>query len=286
MKYLFWVASYPKSGNTWMRIFLANLQRRGDEPIDINTIKDYRASSRQLFDCFSGLEGSLLKDAEILHVMHQVYESVNAAQTRQAVLKTHAPYLCNSNGAKLFPTSVSQGAIYLVRNPLDVATSLANHNSLPIDNAIALMADDDYALCANRDGDPNDRLFEPVSTWSQNVLSWVEECEFPLLIIRYEDLILKTFESFSWAARFAGLSEDPVEIRQAIDHSSFDVLQKQEQARGFREKPENMGMFFRKGRAGSWPDELSSAQVARIIHDHGEVMRRFGYLTKDGTPIY
>ena len=55
MKNLFWLASYPKSGNTWVRVFLANLQKGGDEPVDINVIGDYWASGRDLLDRFYGL---------------------------------------------------------------------------------------------------------------------------------------------------------------------------------------------------------------------------------------
>jgi hypothetical protein len=287
MKNLLWLASYPKSGNTWMRIFLANLQKEADEPMDINALGDYWANNRELFNNFSGLESSLLTDDETLHIRYQIYEHLDEVTEKLTILKTHAPYLRNTNGERLFPKSVSLGVIYLIRDPLDIAISMANHNSSTLDEAITLMADETYALFANKGYSSQKQLFEPVSSWGENVLSWVEECEFPLLIIRYEDLVFQSFESFSRAAHFAGLSDDPNRIKHSIDNSSFDVLQKQEQANGFREKPKTMGdFFFRKGKVGAWREELSPAQVERIIHDQGEVMRRFGYLTEDGIPVY
>ena len=62
--------------------------------------------------------------------------------------------------------------------------------------------------------------------------------------------------------------------------------EKQEQIKGFQEKPKKMGNFFRKGKVGSWREELSPAQAERIIQDHGKVMRKFGYLAEDGIPVF
>lgn len=286
MKNLLWLASYPKSGNTWMRIFLANLQKGAIEPIDINMIGDCWAGERSLFDQFSGLESSLLTDSETLQIRHQVYKALNKTLNNLTLLKTHAPYLYNSEGEELFPVQASRGVIYLIRNPLDLAASLAHHNSSTLDEAISIMADETYALAANNAGRPKRLLFEPVSSWSQNITSWVNDCKFPLIVIRYENMIFQPFESFSRAAKFVELPEDPNQIKRAIAHSSFNLLQKQEQIKGFWERPTNMVPFFRKGKVGSWREELSPSQVERIIQDHGEVMRRFGYLTDEGKPIY
>lgn len=288
MKNLLWLASYPKSGNTWMRVFLANLQISNNEPVDINALEDYWAGSRNLFDHFSGLESSLLTDAETLHFRHIVYECLNVSVKKITLIKTHAPYHCNSEGADLFPASVSQGVIYIVRNPLDLVASLANHHSLTLDESISLLSNKEYALSANtnRTGKPGKELFEPISSWSRNVASWVDKCKFPLLVVRYEDLVFQPFETFSQAAHFSKLSEDPAQIRKAMSFSSFEKLQNQEKIKGFREKPTNMKRFFRNGKVGSWRQELSSAQAKQVIQDNRAMMQKFGYLTEDNLPVY
>ena len=286
MKNLLWLASYPKSGNTWMRVFLANLQKEGNEPVSINIIGDQMACSRNLFNQFSGLESTLLTDVETLNFRHKMYQFMNNAQEKLTFLKTHSHYLSHQNGEKLFPASISHGAIYLLRSPLDLAASLANHNASTIDASISLMSDESYTLFANANGNIQSQLREPISSWNQHVTSWTKEYELPILIIRYEDMVFQPLETFSRAAHFAGLSESPEQIQKAIQNSSFDVLQKQEQTQGFREKPHKTLPFFRKGKVGSWREELSPAQAAQIIENHGDVMRKFGYLTESGEPVY
>lgn len=286
MKNLLWLASYPKSGNTWMRVFLANIQCKEETSVDINALGDYWANQKNLFNLYSSLESTLLTDVETLEVRHHIYESMNATMEKLTFLKTHATYWQNLEVTRVFSAQPSRGAIYLIRNPLDLVASLANHNSSTFDEAISVMSDETYTLFANRQGKPSNSLLEPVSSWDRNVTSWADECEFPLLVIRYEDMIFQPFETFSRAASFAGLSEDPYQIKRAIEYSSFENLRKQEEEKGFQERPKKMEKFFRKGKVGSWPEELSPAQAEWIIHDHGAVMRRFGYLTEDGTPVY
>ena len=68
--------------------------------------------------------------------------------------------------------------------------------------------------------------------------------------------------------------------------SSFDELQRQEQEQGFAEQMAPGRSFFRKGKVGAWREALTSAQAARIIGDHRDVMTRFGYLSEAGEPVF
>jgi len=95
-----------------------------------------------------------------------------------------------------------------------------------------------------------------------------------------------TIENFTSVTRFVGLPVDGARVRKAIAFSSFDILRKQEEEHGYGEKMPTSESFFRKGETGSWREVLTNTQVARIIADHGEVMRRFGYLTEAGEPVF
>ena len=44
---IIWLASYPKSGNTWLRAFLHNLLRDPGRPYDINKLTDVTAGESQ-----------------------------------------------------------------------------------------------------------------------------------------------------------------------------------------------------------------------------------------------
>jgi hypothetical protein len=74
-------------------------------------------------------------------------------------------------------------------------------------------------------------------------------------------------------------------LKQAIELSSFEKLKKQEEAKGFNEKPKKAQRFFREGKSGQWQAVLSEEQIRRVINDHGEQMKRFGYITSDGKPL-
>jgi hypothetical protein len=103
-------------------------------------------------------------------------------------------------------------------------------------------------------------------------------------VFRFEDLKTRSLESFTAAARFAGLPSDESVIRRALGFSSFEELRRQERAHGFAERGRHARAFFREGRAGGWRASLTGAQVDRIIGGHQRVMRRFGYLDAHGLP--
>jgi hypothetical protein len=99
-----------------------------------------------------------------------------------------------------------------------------------------------------------------------------------IYVMRYEDMLAEPEKTFGGLARHLLLDPTPAQLREAIERSSFDKLKEQEDKEGFREKPKQAERFFREGRAGQWKEVLTKEQVDRIVRDHGEQMRRFGYL--------
>ena len=97
--------------------------------------------------------------------------------------------------------------------------------------------------------------------------------------MRYEDMVAAPRQAFGGLIRFLGGDPPEDRLERAVRFSDFAVLQAQERARGFIEQPaRSSGPFFRSGQVGQWQAVLTRAQAARIERDHGEVMRRFGYL--------
>ena len=98
---------------------------------------------------------------------------------------------------------------------------------------------------------PDEHLDHRFLSWSEHVLSWIEQEGFPVHVVRYEDMQGSPLETFTAAARFCGLACDPDSVRRALDHSSFEKLQKQERKSGFRERPKQArprASFFAKAR--------------------------------------
>lgn len=284
MSGVYWLASYPKSGNTWFRLFLQNLEQGGDWPVDINTLPTGDiASSRVWLDDVLGFDTTELDADEMDCLRPDVYRwSLGNAKTTYH--KIHDAYTCTSKGEALIGLEATLGALYIVRNPLDVACSLATYWSWGLDETIESMARHNMTLSGNQNR-LSEQVRQKLLTWSEHVKSWVDTSKIDRLVIRYEDMLCQPIETFTRAVRFFNLPVEPHRIEQAIRFSDFKVLSQQEEKNGFRECLPQVRRFFREGKSGSWRHQLSVQQVARIISDHGEVMLRFGYLDDFGQPV-
>ena len=272
-----WLASYPKSGNTWTRTFLHNLVKilgGEDDTQDINAMS--RFSTAELFMPFYkevlGFEPKEEHRKEIAAARHQVQQRIADAHDGIVFVNTHHA-LVMDRGHSTINFAVTSGAIYIVRNPLDVAISFSHHLNTSIDNAITRMA------TRNLETPISEKLvYEVYGSWSQHVESWTRKPHRAIYVMRYEDMLSDPEKTFGALARHLLLDATPAQLAQAIDKSSFDKLQAQEEKAGFRERPKQAERFFREGRAEQWKSVLTPDQVNRIVSDHREQMARFGYL--------
>jgi hypothetical protein len=279
---IYWLASYPKSGNTWLRIFLTNYWRNGDEPANINDLDGGPiASARGIFDEIVGLEASDLTPAEIDRYRPRVYEYLSANSQENLFLKVHDAFTYNADGEPIISQAATAGVIYLIRHPLDVAVSFAHHNHQPVEKIVKSMCDRDRTLL-DQPKRLHNQLRQQLLSWSEHVQSWVDRPNLRVLVVRYEDMKLEPMATFSKIIEFTGLVVDAARLQKALEFSRFDRLQAQEADRGFREKMPLAKSFFRRGEIGSWREVLTEEQVALLIATHKEVMQRFGYLTAAG----
>jgi hypothetical protein len=278
MAYITWLASYPKSGNTWFRAFLTALLNPGATDIDINALLPTPiASSRQLFDDMAGVTASDLTADEIDLLRPSVYRQDALESEGTVYHKVHDAYTLLPTGEPLFPSPESLASLYFIRNPLDVAVSFAHHLHTTTGEAIAAMNNPAYAFC-EKNNRLHNQLRQRLLTWSGHVRSWTEQQAIPVKVLRYEDMLARPLETFSEAVAFIRLEYTREQIQSALDRSSFDRLKQQENEKGFSERNAKSGSFFRKGVAGDWKNHLNDSQVQQIIAAHGEVMGKFGYL--------
>lgn len=281
---IYWLASYPKSGNTWFRIFLANLCDGGQGPVSINGIGETGiASSRMWLDEACGFDIADLAPDEVEDLRPAVYRW-SAQQPDTIHCKIHDAYTTTRSGEPLVSREATLGAIYILRNPLDVASSAASHWHVDVDGAIERMGNPGMCL-SHRPAGLTPQVRQKLLNWSQHVLSWVDAPGLSLHVMRYEDMLRSPLATFRAAARFLQLPDEPARVERAIRFSAFDELARQEAEDGFREKPQRTKRFFRHGQSGAWRKQLTPQQIDRIVTDHGDVMRRFGYLDAAGNPI-
>ena len=280
---IYWLASYPKSGNTWFRAFLQNLLEDGDEPVKINDLATGAiASARGWLDEVLGFDTAELTDDQVDRLRPEVYRwSVKSGEPEYH--KIHDAYTWTSDGRPVVGRGATLGALYIIRNPLDVAPSYANHSNCTIDEAIETMGRAG-AMSSRSRKRLRSQVRQKLLSWSGHVLSWVDAPGLKIEIVRYEDMLQDGPATFTRAARFLRLPESPERIEKAIRFSRFEALSKQEADEGFKERPHDTERFFRRGRSGGWRDTLNAEQVRRIVLQHGPVMRRFGYLDDAGNP--
>jgi hypothetical protein len=272
-----WLASYPKSGNTWTRYFLHSLveviEGRGEEPPDINALNALTTGivSNRAYRQVLGKDPRNATRFEIAAARGEVQRRFADAADGAALIKTHSALLVD-RGCPTINLSVTSGAVYIVRNPLDVVLSFAPHMGITVDAAIKRMATPGVETGVN-----DKTVYEVWGSWSEHVASWTRVQRQAIYVMRYEDMLEKPLETFGGLARHLLFQPSEEQLSRAVALPSFDVLRRQEDEKGFRERSQKAERFFREGRAGQWRSALSEAQVGAIVGAHEAQMRRFGY---------
>ena len=193
-------------------------------------------------------------------------------QLKTGLVKTH-----HTAGLHLgMPTinlSVTAGAIYIVRNPLDVAVSLHRFLSISYEEVAEIMqAGSDYVFRV-----PGASYYH-VGSWASNVDSWTRSQHQRLKIVRYEDMSIKPQETFAEIVNFLGFKNKVDRLPEVLSSISFSNLKDREKKQalgehGFLQKP-----YFRKGQSRNWREEISPALVRKITQGSENLLERFGYL--------
>jgi hypothetical protein len=202
---------------------------------------------------------ALITPAALTHMLDKSF------QFGDLYLKTHHAN-AQVDDIALIPPGLTNRAVYIVRDPRQVAVSYANHFKCSIDDAITSLGNEKLSIGSKEE------LSHVVASWSQHVKSWLT-ATFPRYIMRYEDIGPGPMQGM---LTFLGMEPDYERVLQAFEDCELHHFIEQEQAEGFGEAPEGM-TFFRA--LDPWYDVLTDEQADRIINDHGEVMEALKYAT-------
>jgi aryl sulfotransferase len=289
-----YLASYPKSGNTWCRVFITELRRlaRLDsaeataaaqlEEQELRLNRDLATgsivSSRHWLDDQLGIDSSDLSWPELDKIRGRAGHQRALYADCLRYHKVHDAFVsADSGGRPVVPVESCRGAVVVIRHPADVAVSLSHFFSWPNERCVAFLLDDQAGLCrSSKRGGQQVRQF--MGTWANHVQSWVDQPLIPVLLLRYEDLHAKPNTEFTRLAQFLDLPTDVALIRQATANTRFDKLRaKEEEEGGFREKPEGCERFFRSGRSGEGREQLTAEQILQLEEAFSATLIRFGY---------
>ena len=289
-----YLASYPKSGNTWCRVFITELRRlagldsaeaiataQGSER-ELRLNRDLATgsimSSRHWLDDQLGIDTSDLRWAEIDRVRGRIGHQRALYSECLRYHKVHdAFFSSDSMGRPVVPVEECRGAVVVIRHPADVAVSLSHFFSWDLERCVAFLLNEEAALCrSSKRGGQQVRQF--MGSWASHVCSWVDQQEIPVLLLRYEDLLIEPIQHFSQLAAFLELPIDDELIKQAVKNTSFEKLKAKEKAEGgFRERPDGCERFFRSGRSGEGREQLAPDQNERLETGFKAILQRFGY---------
>jgi len=274
---IWWLASYPKSGSTWIRFFINCAITRF--PVDINANFQYITGdiSANMYQSVTCVPLGLMGTREVVYLRPAALINMLAfTPNRDICLKTHHANK-TIDDIPLCPERISRGAVYVVRDPRDIAVSFSRHTGMSIDETITSMSDE-AANIKHQDLPISHYL----SSWSSHVKSWTNKQTNPITTgcVKYEDLLSFPQKTFWAIIACLGLQDriTQQDFDFAMEQTRFQNLKRLEQKGGFKEASPNQSSFFNTGTSGGWRNKLTFSQSNRIVDDHGEMMKVLGYL--------
>ena len=282
---IIWIASYPRSGNTWVRSLLSTyLYYKKDNTVFENIKKIINFPNINHFQGIfeinefseEELKDKKKKDKKKFEISKYWISAQKKINLNKEItfLKTHN-FGGSLEGNDFSNSENTLGVIYIVRDPRSVAVSNAYHNNISFEQSVNDLLDD--KIFATNDGN----LLEFRSSWKVNYLSWKNRA-YPKLILRYEDLHADTFQNFKKILNFVNdfqkIDIDDAKIKQTMNLCDMKSLSKLEDSQGFHEKLLSQEKFFRKGLVDEWKSKLEEHQIKKIEEAFYKEMKELKYL--------
>jgi len=282
---IIWLASYPKSGNTYVRAFLSAYYFSENGQFDFSQISNIDQFPHEKF--FKQKVNSI---SEASKQWLPIQKEINKDK-KIRFFKTHS-FLGNYQNNEFTSPETTLGAVYIVRDPRNVLTSLKNHYSFDDDKALEMITDKSRSLMSNNGSHASLNF---ISSWAENYISWFKDGRFRRLFIKYEDLITNKYETFRDIIVFTNTLMNKVEgvnklkLQKAIESTNFNDLKKKEISETFdgsqssfkswrKFHSENKNLFFNLGPENNWKKILKTKISNKIEISFEKEMKKLGYL--------
>ena len=280
---ILWIASYPKSGNTWLRALLSSYYFSQDGIFNQKYLKMIDQFPQKSYFKSFNYDPKIVTDTSKFWTKAQ--EKINE-NNKLNFFKTHN-ILGAINGNNFTNTQNTMGCIYIVRDPRNVITSLKNHYEMNDDEALSfMMKENKFIYDHHSTNDYSD--FQFISSWEKNYKSWIDQNILPVKLVKYENLYDKTFEVFKGIIEFINkLSNskktfDSKKAKNSIKSSTFDKLKNIEESDGFLEsilsKNDSKKIpFFHLGPKNDWRKILNKATKEKLENAFKNELKELSY---------
>lgn len=295
MEPYWYLASYPKSGNTWCRVFIAELrrlagmEREGGTKVTQAQQQELRlnqdlvtgsiVSSRYWLDDQLGIDTSDLRLDELERVRGRVGRQLALYNEGSRYHKVHDAFFTSSSGQPVVCTEGCAGVVYVMRHPADVAVSMSHFFGWDWSRSVAFLLNEEASMGkSNKSG--GNQVHQYLGRWDNHVAGWCEQTLLPVLRLRYEDLLREPEVYFPRLASFLGLPNKPELIAEAVANTSFEKLRAKEEAEGgFHERPPGCERFFRSGKSGEGRNRLTPEQFQLLESSFSATLKKYDYLS-------
>ena len=283
---ILWIASYPKSGNTWLRALLSSYYFSTDGNFKQSLLSNIEQfPQKKYFNNFT-YNPKIITDTSRYWIEAQ--ENINK-NGKINFFKTHN-ILGAINNINFTNNKNTIGAVYIIRDPRNVITSLQNHYELSSNEALEFMLNEKkYIYDHHVENDFSD--FQFISSWEKNYKSWKYQNEFPIKIVKYEDLTndINSFfyEIIKFINQITNKNEliDEKKMKKSIHSTSFQKLKEIENSKGFLEsvkskKKNSQIPFFNMGPKNDWKKILNEDLKVKINNIFEKNLEELSYLKK------
>ena len=289
-KHIFWISSYPKSGNTLIRAIITSLFFSRDGEFQFEQLKHTtQFETRNRLNLIKKINEEDFLNLDQLKVLSKYWLTLQKKENLKinkgfGFVKSHSSYVAISNNW-FTNSSNTAGYIYIIRDPRDIAISWAKHTNLTYDQSIDFMLDFNSCIEWARANSELPDHIKPrsfLSSWDEHVASWTNnDLSVPKLILKYEDVVYKKKEVLNEIVDFfeksfkINFNLDKIKLNNIIKTTDFQKLKSQESMLGFTEAVS--GTFFRQGEKNQWKNILNLAQINKLENKFRDFMNKFGY---------